>query len=172
MEHGVRIGAAARAAGLNPKTIRYYEEIGLILPPKRRESSYASHGHRLFTQEDIERLTFIRRARMLHLSLDQIQALLASAQMGCCGSTRPQATTFLAAKLQEVEERIVELQALRHALERLYEDMGREAGTCLPRATVSACAFGEGLVSIDLTSPSPPPLEVVRACRTGKGVGR
>lgn len=153
MEHGLRIGAVARAAGLRPKTIRYYEEIGLIPPPRRREGGYASRGHRLFTQEDIHRLTFIRRARLLDLSLDQIQELLAAVQMGCCGAARPQLQTFLEAKLPEVEQRIAELQALRHALERLYETIRREAETCPPRATVGECGFGAGLVALDCPSP-------------------
>jgi len=153
MEHGLRIGAVARAVGLRPKTIRYYEEIGLIPPPRRREGGYASRGHRLFTQEDIQRLTFIRRARLLDLSLDQIQELLASVQMGCCGAARPKLKTFLEANLPEVEQRIAELKALRHALERLYETIRREAETCSPRATVGECGFGEGLVSLDFTSP-------------------
>ena len=159
MEHGLRIGEAARAAGLNAKTIRYYEGIGLIPPPRRREGGYASQGHRLFAQEDIQRLIFIKRARMLDLSLDQIKELLASVQMGCCGSARPQLKVFLEAKLQEVEQRIVELNALRQSLQRLYQDISGEVETCSPRATASECVFGEGLVSIHFTSPSHPTLE-------------
>lgn len=156
MEHGLRIGAVAQATGLPPTTLRYYEEIGLIPPPRRREHGYASHGHRLFTQDDIQRLTFIRRARLLNLSLDHIKELLASVPMGCCGAARPELKTFLEAKLQEVEQRFVELQALRHSLERLYADIARQTETCPPRATVAECVFGDRLVSLDCPSPSPP----------------
>lgn len=55
-----QIGEVARRLGLNPKTIRYYEEIGLVLKPKRTPG-----GFRQYTPAEVERIDFIRWARAL-----------------------------------------------------------------------------------------------------------
>ena len=77
MRDGMRIGELAARFGLNPKTIRYYEEIGLLKRADRTES-----GYRLYTRQDVERLGFIRRAKMLGLSLDEIRDILSVQQKG------------------------------------------------------------------------------------------
>jgi len=65
MDRYLRIGEVAKKTGLNPKTIRYYEEIGLIPPPRQSEARFFSAGYRLFTREDVERLELIKRAKLL-----------------------------------------------------------------------------------------------------------
>lgn len=67
----MQIGDVARALGLNPKTIRYYEAIGLLPAPQRTEG-----GFRRYTPAEVERIDFIRRARALDLSLDEIREIL------------------------------------------------------------------------------------------------
>ncbi|MGE0256784.1 MAG: Cu(I)-responsive transcriptional regulator [Alphaproteobacteria bacterium] len=67
----MNIGQAASATGVSAKLIRYYESIDLIPPSARRESGYRDYGH-----ADIHRLAFIRRARRLGFSIDQIRDLL------------------------------------------------------------------------------------------------
>ena len=67
----MNIGQASNASGVSAKMIRYYESIDLIPPPARRES-----GYRRYERADIHRLAFIRRARDLGFSIDQIRALL------------------------------------------------------------------------------------------------
>jgi len=71
------IGELARDVGLNPPTIRYYEEIGLIPEAPRSES-----GYRLYSEEDARRLKFIQRAKMLSLSLEEIKEMVLSAVDG------------------------------------------------------------------------------------------
>jgi DNA-binding transcriptional MerR regulator len=71
MRDGMRIGELATRFGLNPKTIRYYEEIGLLPRAERSDS-----GYRLYDEHDVERLGFIRRAKTLGLSLDEIRDIL------------------------------------------------------------------------------------------------
>ena len=67
--HGVNIGAAARRSGITVKMIRYYESIGLIAPADRTEGNYRTYDVR-----DINRLEFVKRARGLGFSLDEILA--------------------------------------------------------------------------------------------------
>ncbi|MCS6891901.1 MAG: Cu(I)-responsive transcriptional regulator [Rhodovarius sp.] len=68
----MNIGEAAKASGLSPKMIRWYEEQGLIPRPPRSEG-----GYRVYGPKDIERLRFIRRARDLGFGVRQIGQLLA-----------------------------------------------------------------------------------------------
>ena len=67
----MNIGQAAKVSGVSAKMIRYYESIALIPPSARRESGYRDYGLR-----DVHRLAFIRRARDLGFSIDQIRDLL------------------------------------------------------------------------------------------------
>jgi len=68
----MNIGQAANASGVSAKMIRYYEQIKLITPPHRTESSY-----RTYSDNDIHTLRFIRRARDLGFSVEQMKTLLA-----------------------------------------------------------------------------------------------
>lgn len=67
----MNIKDAATATGLPPKTIRYYEEIGLVTPLR------AANGYRAFRPRDVERLEFLARARGLGFSIDDCRALIA-----------------------------------------------------------------------------------------------
>ena len=74
---GLRIGEIAGELGLNPKTLRYYEEIGLLPEPDRTES-----GYRVYRQVDVERLRFIAKAKAIGLTLDEIRGILAVRREG------------------------------------------------------------------------------------------
>lgn len=67
----MNIGEAARATGVSPKMIRYYEEAKLITPPLRTAA-----GYRVYGASDIHALRFIRRARDLGFTVEQIAALM------------------------------------------------------------------------------------------------
>jgi DNA-binding transcriptional MerR regulator len=71
----LRIGALARRTGTNAPTIRYYEDIGLLPRAHRRLGD-----QRTYAEEDVTRLTFIRRCRDFGLSIEQVRSLLALAQ--------------------------------------------------------------------------------------------
>jgi MerR family copper efflux transcriptional regulator len=68
----MNIGQASKASGVSAKMIRYYEQIGLIKPAHRTDSSYRTYG-----DNDIHTLSFIRRARDLGFSVEQMKSLLA-----------------------------------------------------------------------------------------------
>lgn len=86
------IGRLAAAAGVNFETVRYYERIGLMPPPAR-----TANGHRAYEQGHVRRLAFIRRARELGFSIEDIRALLALAEPSrvSCGGVREIARTHL-----------------------------------------------------------------------------
>ena len=158
MDENLSIGKVARKVGLNPKTIRYYEEVGLIPPPKRRGGGWASPGYRIFTKADIGRLTFIKQARLLDLSLGQIKDLLETVEEGCCSSARPHLKTLLEAKLLEIDEKMEALKGLRSNLQGLYQKTTevelsqRRAPICSPTSTAVECVFVEPPVSVSQAS--------------------
>ncbi|MGH9215344.1 MAG: heavy metal-responsive transcriptional regulator [Acidimicrobiales bacterium] len=105
----MQIGELAGRLGLNPKTIRYYEGIGLLAAPDRTAS-----GYRRYDEDALERLTFIKTAQRLGLSLDEIREILALRD----GGQRPCAYVrdVLRRQVTEIDERIAELTSLRDDL--------------------------------------------------------
>lgn len=109
MEHGIQIGELARRFDLNPKTIRYYEEIGLLPEPERGPSGYRRYG-----DEAIERLGFIRRARVLGLSLEEIRGILSLKARDLCPCNH--VLGLIDAKIAAIDQRIADLRAFRSDL--------------------------------------------------------
>lgn len=68
---GMNIGEASEASGVSSKMIRYYEEIGLVMPAHRTASNY-----RIYGEDEVHRLRFVRRARSLGFSLEETERLL------------------------------------------------------------------------------------------------
>ena len=71
MSQSMNIGEAAEAAGVSPKMIRHYEQIGLLAAAARTES-----GYRQYSERDVSLLRFIRQSRRLGFSMEQIAELL------------------------------------------------------------------------------------------------
>ncbi|WP_417515981.1 MerR family transcriptional regulator [Minwuia sp.] len=106
------IGALAKATGVKVPTIRYYEQIGLLDAPERTDG-----GQRRYDGTALDRLTFIRHARDLGFSIDDIAALLrlsAHATAPC-----EDVNALAAANLESVRQRISRLQALETELSRI-----------------------------------------------------
>jgi MerR family transcriptional regulator, Zn(II)-responsive regulator of zntA len=105
----LQVGEICRKLGLNPQTLYFYERIELIPPPQRTES-----GYRLFRDQDVERLAFISRAKALGLSLDEIKDILTlkEGQSLTCQAMYER----LSKKLQEIEDKIRQLEELRDEL--------------------------------------------------------
>lgn len=113
---GRRIGEVARRAGVSADTVRYYERLGLVNPPRRAES-----GYRLYSDVELGRLRFIRRAKLLGLSLSDIHILLGLGEAGEYPALRRQVTGLLRQKLDECEVRLVELTAFKTELQGWYQ---------------------------------------------------
>ncbi|MDR0358714.1 MAG: MerR family transcriptional regulator [bacterium] len=103
------VGHAARRAGLTPKALRLYEARGLLPPTRRSES-----GYRVYSEHDLEVLRFIRQARALSLSLEEIKEILDIRRQGTCPCGR--VTQLLDHHLERVERALVDLEALRRCL--------------------------------------------------------
>ncbi len=119
------VSEVAKAVGINPQTLYFYERIGLIPPPQRTEA-----GYRLFREEDVERLRFITRNKALGLSLDEIKEILAlkEGQNLTCQAVQDR----LAAKLNQIEHQIQQLQSLQaDPLHRPHRRYGN-CPICLP----------------------------------------
>lgn len=133
----MRIGELAARFGLNPKTIRYYEEIGLLPRAERSEV-----GYRRYDERDVERLGFIRRAKLLGLSLDEIRDILsvqAEGEIPCVS-----VLDLIDRKMRAIDQRIAELQTFRAELATLRADWTDEQRRFPPRATsASICPIIE-----------------------------
>lgn len=108
------IGDIAKRFGLNPRTIRYYETIGILPKAKRTES-----GYRVYSDETIERLEFILKAKTLGLKLDEIKEILLLHEKGevPCECT----IRFIKNKISEIEDKITSLTELKIRLTELLK---------------------------------------------------
>lgn len=109
----MRIGETAAAAGMTAKTLRFYEESGLLPAAKR-----SSNGYRDYDEESVTRLEFIRRGRAAGLALAQIREILAVRDVGEAPCTHVQ--DLLAGQLADLDDQIAELMALRSAVAGLH----------------------------------------------------
>lgn len=103
------IGEAASRSGMPPKTIRFYEEIGLIRPAERFENQY-----RAYSERDVHTLRFIHRARSLGFALKDIRALLALYRDRRRASREVKRLALQ--QVAEVDHKIAELTAIRNAI--------------------------------------------------------
>lgn len=125
MTQSLSIGRLTKATGTKPETIRWYERIGLLPSPARTAGNYRS-----YSTAHLERLSFIRRARGLGFTLEQVRDLLRLADQRDhpCGEVDAIARVHLA----EVERKIADLEALRNRLADVV-------GQCSNDGTIAAC---------------------------------
>jgi MerR family mercuric resistance operon transcriptional regulator len=112
------IGALSERTGCNIETIRYYERIGMMPNPSRTQG-----GHRIYTEEHLERLTFIRRSRELGFSLEQIRDLLRFVDGGRYTCSQVKAITL--EHLDEVRARMKDLKRLEKVLKAMAAQCDR-----------------------------------------------
>ena len=131
----MKIGAVATLACVNIQTVRYYERRGLLPKPTRTESNY-----RLYSQEGVRRVRFIKRAQELGFTLEEIKELLSlrAAPRTRCADVRNRAT----AKLQDIDDKVRTLRAMRKALTKLINE-------CSGQGPVTECPILEALDSKD-----------------------
>ncbi|WP_063817321.1 MULTISPECIES: Cu(I)-responsive transcriptional regulator [unclassified Bradyrhizobium] len=108
------IGQAAQRSGVPPKTIRYYESVGLVGPAARGENKY-----RAYSDKEVEVLRFINRARGLGFSLSEIEQLLALYRDRNRPSREVKRLALL--HIDDLDRKIVELETIKQALQHLAE---------------------------------------------------
>lgn len=115
MDRALSIGRLAERSGTNPPTIRYYEQIGLLKRPDRREG-----GHRTYDQTDLTRLSFIRRCREFGFPIEQVRSLvdLLENEDRSCTDARDLARD----KLTLVQAKLEALRALETNLIQMVND--------------------------------------------------
>lgn len=125
------IGAVAKLAEVNIETMRYYERRGLVPRPRRSASNY-----RLYSEDTVRRVRFIKRAQQLGFTLKEIKELLAL-------RVAPEANSAdvrerVKAKIEDIESKIASLQVMRDCLSKL-------ARKCSGRSSISSCPILESL---------------------------
>lgn len=126
------IGRLAKQAGVNIDTVRFYEREGLLERAPRSAS-----GYRLYRSADADRLKFIRRAKELGFSLEDIAELLRLAEGG---EKRADVKAIAQRRVADLERRIEELQAM-HAI------LAHHVRHCSGRGSVKGCPIIEALVA-------------------------
>ena len=126
-------GHLAKEAGCNIETIRYYERIGLMPPPKRSEG-----GYRLYGETDRRRLRFILRGRELGFSIEELRSLLSLVDGGSytCGEVHELTLSHLG----DIRTKIADLRRLEHML---AEVSAQCAGGDVPDCPIVDALFGE-----------------------------
>ena len=131
---GITVKQVAERVGLPSRTIRYYDRIGLVCPDERSDA-----GYRLYGEEQEGRLLFVRRAKRLGFSLEEIRRLMAAAEAGC-GSTVPELERLLDEKVHEIDEKIAELHAFRARLvEYRAGKRGDSSRSCCSHGAFCSC---------------------------------
>ena len=121
----------ANSAGVNVETLRYYERRGLLPEPPRRAS-----GYRQYSQDDVARLQFIKRAKDLGFTLQDVQELL---------NLRVDPDTPCAMVKRRADLKIIDIEAKLQSLKRIKKALNKLAATCSGRGPVGDCPILEAL---------------------------
>ena len=150
MERPLTVGQLARATGVPAKTIRYYEQVGILPVPRRSDA-----GYRHYSRHDVHRLLFMRRARALGLSLANLKALTAELDSGECLTMRPRLYELVTEQLRTVQQQIAEF----HVLERQLAQVLHRLQTTAPTSHADGC---QCLGSETSETQEPHPLSIPR----------
>src|SRR5712691_4968452 len=125
------IGEVAKQSQVRIETLRYYERLGLVAPPPRNGSNY-----RLYPQETVRRVQFMKRAQQLGFSLKEITELLAlrATPDTPCADIRTRGL----AKINDIEAKMRALHAMKRALTQLVEE-------CPEQGAITDCPILESL---------------------------
>ncbi|MCW7764352.1 Zn(2+)-responsive transcriptional regulator [Photorhabdus luminescens] len=110
-----RIGQLAKLANVTPDTVRFYEKQGMMEHQNRTEG-----GYRLYTDQDLQRLRFIRYAKQLGFTLEAITELL-SIRVDPAHHTCEESKQIVDSRLMEVEEKLFEMRKMRDSLKMLSD---------------------------------------------------
>jgi Hg(II)-responsive transcriptional regulator len=130
-------GQLARRARVNSETIRFYERRGLLPEPPR-----SSGGYRLYDEEAVDRIRFIKRAQHLGFSLEEVDELL---------SLRADEDAATDDVRRRSRDKIREIEAKIHDLQRMKDELERLVAACSGYAPASACSILRAIAADDAT---------------------
>jgi len=120
-DRALRIGEVAERTGLTPRTIRYYEEIGLLPSAERRKGE-----HRLYDETDVERLQELKRLRdLLNLSLDELKQLVEAEEARAAIRKQYRATDDEAERSKLLDEALPHVETQLELVRRRKEELAR-----------------------------------------------
>lgn len=132
----MNISEVAKKTGLTSKTIRFYEEKGLMTAPNR-----ADNGYRFYGEKHIEELTLLRQARQVGFTLDECRELVSLFHDKSRHSADVKRRTL--EKVAELERHIEDLQQMRHRLMALADECpGDESADCPIINNLAGCCHG------------------------------
>jgi MerR family mercuric resistance operon transcriptional regulator len=125
------IGQVAKRAGVGVETVRFYERRGLIEQPRKRSS-----GYRVYPEDAVQRIRFIRHAKDLGFTLNEIGELL---------SLRPDPQGNCAAVKERAKEKVADIAGKIGSLTRMQRSLGRLIDACESRSETAECPILEAL---------------------------
>jgi len=120
MNDYLTIGDLGKAVGLPSKTIRFYEEIGLIEKPVRSENGYRSYNTTV-----VDELRLIKHARDIGLPIPQIKSLMVGCVGADCAHTKAHVQTEISNYIEVLENKIAELTNLKQQLSQLSKNVNQ-----------------------------------------------
>ncbi len=141
----MKVGAAARAAGVSPDTLRHYEARGLLRPAR------GANGYREFSGESVARVRLIRRAVALGFTLDELGRILSVRDRG--GAPCRNVRALAGSKLARLEDRLREVTEARDLLRRVLERWDARLGSAQGGERAGLLEALEGLVPEGTPSP-------------------
>ena len=142
MAKSLTIGKLAAAADVNVETIRYYQRLKLLIEPAKPEQ-----GYRLYPDEYILRVRFIKRAQQLGFTLKEIQELLELGDGHC-----QQVQQLAEVKLEKIEQHITDLTAMHTALKRLLIQCQTSEADAEHCALIETITTNDNLVDMQKTN--------------------
>lgn len=132
------IGKLSSQSGVGIDTVRFYEREGLLPKAARTQS-----GYRVYTRDDVDRLRFIRRAKALGFSLEEVAELL---RLNVAKGSRASVKTLAQQRLADIDQKLSEMTAIRDALATLVK-------RCTGTGEVKGCPIIEDVLAYDVSRP-------------------
>jgi DNA-binding transcriptional MerR regulator len=134
MTGALTIAAAARESGVPARTIRFYEQEGVVPAPRRTAA-----GYRLYSELDVRRLRLARAARLLGLGLDEIRSFIDQAFSADCTEYVGQLVDHIARQRQSLRQQIEELQQAHRELDAIEAHVRHVGARAAPGRRVATC---------------------------------
>ncbi|MFZ3101695.1 MAG: MerR family transcriptional regulator [Desulfitobacteriaceae bacterium] len=137
----IKIGDLAKRVGVTVRTVRYYEELGLFPP-----AQISPGGFRLYTEDDLRKLNYIKRFKNLDFPLDEIFCLLSSSEGDHNKSEKISSSlTLLQTQLDQVEEKMKQLETIKKDIEEAVKLL-QECSDCQKGNCNKGCPNREALI--------------------------